>query len=218
MRLLVISDLHCEDSTERWRYYHDLLHLHNPDVVLGLGDWGECERYELYGKVITIYGNHDNLKELNAKSLILDGEAVTIEGVRIGGISGIVSPKGGYTKSGVPRKRPEEFIERARALRGVEVLMLHETPYMPQVFGRQWKAVGPLAALQAFKEVSPKVLLVGHMHKAPALHAEYDGTHVFHVDTSVGGYLVIETDGKRWRVIGKWYGMDTFRVTVTFGE
>ena len=214
MRLLVVSDVHCEEGPNNVKRYKDIIERVKPDVVLGLGDWGECSTYDFMDgqKIVTIYGNHDNVNELKRKTLLLDGTAVNIGGLMIGGVSGIVSLKGTPTKSGTPRKKPEEFIEKARSLRGVDVLLLHEAPYMPEVFGRMWRSVGPLTALSATELIKPKVLVVGHLHLAPALHALYKGIHVFHVDTSKGGHLVVDTS--ELSVEGRMYSIKMFKVSL----
>ena len=214
MKLLVVSDVHCEEGQNNVRRYKDIVERVKPDAVLGLGDWGECETYEFMNgqRIITIYGNHDNVGELERRTLLLDGTAVNVGGLKIGGVSGIVSLKGTPTKRGTPRKRPEEFIEKAKALRGVDVLLLHEAPYVPEVFGRMWRSVGPLTALSALELVKPKVLIVGHLHLAPALHALYKGMHVFHVDTSKGGHLVVDTN--EMSVEGRMYSIKIFKVNL----
>jgi len=178
------------------RKYLEAYNKSSPDVVLGAGDWGDCEDYSfLEGQeVITVYGNHDKVYELKKYAKVLDGDVVELGGLKIGGVSGIVSPKGTPSKSNTPRKRPEEFVKVAERIKGVDLMVMHEAPYMPMVFGKMWRSVGPLTALTAVQEVKPKVLVVGHLHKAPSLHAKVDRCHVFHVDTSSGGYVILDTD------------------------
>ena len=211
--VLVVSDVHCEEGKRNVATFERIVHEHSPDVIFGLGDWGDCKDYNfIQGQVITVYGNHDNVEELRKRSLLLDGEKVNVERMSVGGISGIVSLKGTPTKTGTPRKKPEEFLEKARRMGPVDLLLMHEAPYMPEVFGRMWRSIGPITALTVLGIVNPKVLMVGHLHVAPALHARHRGMHVFHVDTSKGGYLLMDTNAMT--VEGYASGMKIFKVTL----
>jgi len=211
--VLTVSDVHCEEGQKNVDNFVKAVSEHAPDVILGLGDWGDCKSYNfLKGNVITIYGNHDNIEELSKRSKLVDGEVVELDRLKIGGISGIVSLRGTPTKSGTPRKKPEEFLEKAQNIGSADVLLLHEAPYLPEVFGRMWRSVGPLTALTALNIIKPKVLMVGHLHLAPALHAKRGNMHVFHVDTSTGGYIILNTDD----MVAEGYvdGMKIFKVAL----
>ena len=190
MKILVISDLHYAhrvfrgfDEGRAWYWLMKIVDYHRPNILLSCGDWGNAvsreEFYELLRKcvVLTIYGNHENMDVLsslyNVKSsthlpvLMEDGEVYEISGLRISGINGIVAPRGGV-KRGVPRKKPEEYLEVARKLKGkIDVLLIHETPYLPRIHEKQVESVGAKTALESVKIVKPKIVFNGHIHWSP---------------------------------------------------
>lgn len=191
----MISDLHCEKNPNAFEWLKHIIEDTSPDLLFAAGDWGECKEYPQIlpkERVITVYGNHDNVTELREKFTLLDGDVVEINGIRVGGVSGIISPKGTPTKTGVPRKTPGQFLIKASKIKdATDIMIMHETPYIPEVFGRMWRSAGSLTALKALSLVKPKMLLVGHMHLAPALHAELeDGMRIVHVDSSQKGYVI----------------------------
>ncbi|MHA1507016.1 MAG: metallophosphoesterase family protein, partial [Candidatus Asgardarchaeia archaeon] len=133
MKVLIISDLHYDnrifrgvDESKAWSWLLSIVNYHNPDMLLSCGDWGSAinptEFYELLKKtiVLSIYGNHENMEVLtklyNIKSdkylpvLMEDGRIYEFCSLKIAGISGIISTKR-KSRKGVPRKRPDEFIE-----------------------------------------------------------------------------------------------------------
>ena len=123
IRILVISDLHFEKGSHRGidesvalKWLHRIVDKEQPEVLVGLGDWGCAWKPEDWKellkrvKVHAIYGNHDNFSLLNSlsiagevKVLVGDGEVRTIGGLRFGFINGIVSETH-VIKEGVPRK------------------------------------------------------------------------------------------------------------------
>ncbi len=221
MRLLMVSDLHCEKNPDVFEWLQELLNETRPDYLIVAGDWGECSSYpQLLPKdqVITVYGNHDNVFELRNKFTLLDGDVVDLGGLRVGGISGIISPKGTPTKTGIPRKRPSEYVMVANRIKGkTDLMVIHEAPYIPEVFGRMWKSAGSLAALKAVNVVKPKILFVGHLHLAPALHAELeDGLHIVHVDSTQKGYALL--DLKKGSLSGYKDNIKVFEVSLNLME
>ena len=154
MRIMVISDLHYDnrifrgiDESKAWEWLLGIVDFHRPALLISLGDWGEAineaEFYELLKKVRvwSIYGNHENLEVLKnlynvltdayEPVLMSDAEVREFCSIRFGAINGIVALRR-KEKKGVPRKRPEEFIEYAKQLAGrVDVLLLHDSPHIP---------------------------------------------------------------------------------------
>ncbi len=211
MRVLFVSDLHCEDGEEQWDWLFERIDEEGVEVVLSAGDWGHC-KYRLHEalgkvKVYTIYGNHDDVEYLaslrnpDGSKVLLDAEKVVIEGLTVGGISGIVSLKR-RVKDGVPRNFPEEFVEKAKRLGAVDLLLLHESPYIPSLF-RVWRSVGSLKALEALRMIRPRVLLQGHLHQGPVKVGTFEGTFIVHVDSSIRsrGYAVLEIENGSVRVM-----------------
>ena len=195
--MILVSDVHCDYSNGFMKLLDEIVSSYGRVNLVAAGDWGFCDE-EFFKKVsekvsvYTIYGNNDIIDRLEKYfHLIKDGEIIEIEGIKISGINGIVSPKGTPNNKGVPRKRPEEFIEVARSLQGkVDLLVLHETPYIPTFFGKMWRSVGTLTALEALRIVKPRVVLVGHLHAFACGITTFEHMRVVHVDSSVGGYAI----------------------------
>jgi len=197
-----VSDLHCEDAEEQWDWLFEVVDRENAEVLLSAGDWGNCELrlHELLDKVktYTIYGNHDNvrylrsLKNKDGSDVLLVADWVVLEGLLVGGISGIVGQKK-RVKDGVPRNSPEEFLEKAKRLEFAHILLLHEAPYIPSIF-KVWKSVGAVKALEVLEMIEPRILLQGHLHQGPVKIGEYGETVIVHVDSSIKsrGYAVLE--------------------------
>ncbi len=217
----MVSDLHCEKNPKVFEWLQNLIDEMKSDYLVVAGDWGECDTYPQIlpkERVITVYGNHDNIAELRKRFTLLDGEVVNLDGLRVGGISGIISPKGTPTRTGIPRKRPSEYIMVANRIKGkTDLMIIHEAPYIPEVFGRMWRSAGSLAALKAVNIVKPKILLVGHLHLAPALHAELEGgLHIIHVDSTQKGYVLLNL--KEGRLSGYKDNMKVFEVDMNLLE
>ena len=188
MKIMVISDLHYEkrvfkgvDESRAWDWLLSIVDYHKPNLLLSCGDWGasisEAEFYELLKKtiVLTIYGNHENMDVLvklhNIRTsnylpvLMEDSKVYEFGGLRIAGINGIIAKKKKVRK-GVPRKTSDEFLEYAGKLAGkdVDVLLLHETPYLPELFPFMKDDFASRTALEAVKIVKPRLVINGHMH------------------------------------------------------
>ncbi len=188
LKVLVISDLHYDkrvfrdiDESRAWQWLLDIVDYHGPDLLMGLGDWGEAvnvrEFYELLRRVRVwgIYGNHENLGVLESVYNVLtkrpepvlmgDGEVRVFGGVRFGAINGIVALRR-RMKNGVPRKTPDEYVRIARRLRGrVDVLLMHDSPKLPlpeyefMTIDDRVRAVA-----RAVEEARPKLVFCGHIH------------------------------------------------------
>ena len=229
MRILIISDLHYDrrifqgiDESKAWRWLLDIVDYHKPGLLISLGDWGEAtnedEFYELLKKtrVWSIYGNHDNLDVLRKMYNILtdnyepvlmnDGEIRELGGIRFGAINGIVALRR-REKRGVPRKSPEEFIGIAKKLAGrVDVLLLHDSPWIPQP---EYRGIAnderTRAVEEAIKVVRPRVVFCGHLHVSSYTIYRYDfGTLYIRVDSSQQHrcYTVLHLDSMKleiWR-------------------
>ncbi len=220
-RILVISDLHYErmvyrgvDESKAFEWLLSVVAAHQPDVILSAGDWGraltprDIEALKSVAKVLSIYGNHENMAALlGARILMEPGRVYDVCGLRVAGISGIVSSR--LEKDGVPRRRPGDLLREAKTLarqKPIDVLLLHQPPFLPSLFPGIEEDPGTLAALRALELISPRLVVVGHMHMGYR-RVEHGETIVAHIDSSLlrREYIVIE-DGvvtvyRSWRVI-----------------
>lgn len=210
MKVLVISDLHYNkrifhgvDESRAWSWLLDIVDYHRPDLLISLGDWGEAvnevEFYELLKKVRvwSIYGNHENLEVLRKMYNVLtdryepvlmgDCEVREFNRVRFGAINGIIALRR-REKKGIPRKRPEEFIECGKKLSGrVDVLLLHDSPYIDveEYRGRIARDERTQAVGIAIYEAKPRIVFCGHLHLSPyTVHKFEYGTLYVRVDSS----------------------------------
>ena len=229
MKIMVISDLHYDkrvfkgvDESKAWSWLIEVVDYHKPNLLLGCGDWGSAinpeEFYELLRKtiVLSIYGNHENLEVLrtlyNVNSsvhlpvLIEDSKVYEFGGLKIAGISGIIARKRKVRK-GVPRKTPAEYLGIARELKGkeVDVLLIHETPYLPSLFPFIRDSFSSRTALEAVEIVKPKLVFNGHVHAGGYKIYEFSfGTKYIYVDSSQANkhYVILYTDSMKleiWR-------------------
>jgi len=217
--IMVISDLHYEhrvfrgvDESRAWSWLLEIVDLHRPSLLISLGDWGtavsEDEFSELLHRVRvwSIYGNHENLELLKRLRnlcgepvLMSDAEVRVFEGIRFGAINGIVALRR-RERGGVPRKLPEEFVELGRRLRGrVDVLLLHDSPYIPSPeYSAITRDERVEAVESAIREASPKLALCGHMHVSPyTVHRFPWGTTCVRIDSSQQhrAYALLRLDG-----------------------
>jgi len=209
VKVLVISDLHYNkrvfhgiDESGAWEWLLDIVDYHRPDLLLSCGDWGPAinpeEFYELLKRtiVLTIYGNHENMDALtrlyNVKTnaylpiLMEDARVYEFSGLRIAGINGIIARKR-KVKKGVPRRTPEEFLNIAKKLegRGVDILLMHETPYLPELFPFMRDDCASRTALEAVRVVKPRLVFNGHMHYGCCKFYEFSfGTKYVYIDSS----------------------------------
>ncbi|MEM1610729.1 MAG: metallophosphoesterase [Sulfolobales archaeon] len=232
MKIMVISDLHYDkcvfqgvDESRAWEWLLDIVDYHRPDLLISLGDWGEAineaEFYELLRRVRTwsIYGNHENLGVLRRMYNVVvnrfepvlfeDGEVREFGNIRFGAINGIVALKK-REKKGIPRKRPEEFINYGRMLRDkIDVLLLHDSPWLEEYGGRIARDERTTAVAIAIYEARPKMVFCGHFHLSPyTLHKFEYGTKYIRIDTSQKHrcYAILNPDSMNveiWRDIDK---------------
>ena len=205
---MIISDLHYDkrvyegvDQSKAWEWLLGIVDYHKPDLLISLGDWGEAvneiEFYELLKRVRvwSVYGNHENLEVLRNMCNILTGnyEPVLMEdseirefaGLRFGAINGIIALRR-REKKGIPRKKPEEFIEYGKRLSGkIDILLLHDSPYVPEYKGKIANDVRTQAVGIAIFEAKPRITLCGHLHLSPYTIYEFEyGALYIRIDSS----------------------------------
>lgn len=110
--------------------------------------------------------------------LMEDGKIYEVGGFRIAGINGIIASKRKVEK-GVPRKVVENFLDIAERLRGkkMDILLIHETPYLPNLFPFMRDSKDSRIALRVVEAILPKIVFNGHMH--------YGGYKTYRIGKSV---------------------------------
>ena len=242
MKVLVVSDLHYEkkifagvDESRAWEWLLFLVDYHRPDLLIGLGDWGEAvnevEFYDLLRRVRVwaLYGNHDRMDVLERMYNVLtdhyepilmrDGEVREFGGLRFGAINGIVALKKKMRK-GVPRKSPEEFVELGKRLKGkVDILLLHDSPKLPlPEYSFMVEDGRPEAVARAIYEARPRVVFCGHIHiieKPYTIYRFSYGTLYIRIDTSLlrRSYAIIDTESNE---ITLWVGKKKSEAITSF--
>jgi len=181
LKILFISDLHYEKKgveVEAWQWLLSIVNRHKPDILLSAGDWGTAVSIEEFEELLektlvySIYGNHDNLKVLSAlqninktKVLIADGRIAEVYGLKVSGINGIIALRR-KSRKGVPRKRPEDFINIAYSLAKsrVDILLLHETVPLAEYRGLIRFPRYLSVVIDVIRVVRPVLVLNGHLH------------------------------------------------------
>lgn len=92
-----------------------------------------------------------------------DDEVRVFNGIRLGAINGIAALRR-REKKGIPRKRPEEFIEYGKRLSGkVDVLLLHGSSWIEEYIGMVARNERTAAVAIAIYETIPKLVFCGHL-------------------------------------------------------
>ncbi len=222
MRVVIVSDVHYAkgfrgdvDESRAWRWLLSVVDMHGPDLLVGLGDWGEDVGEEEFRELLervrvwSIYGNHENMEILkrmcNALGdrcepvLFEDGEVREFGGLRFGAINGVIALRR-REKRGVPRKSLEEFVEIAKRLRGrIDVLLIHESPKLPLPEYSFMAEDGRAQAVEAaIREAMPRIVFCGHLHieKPYTIHRLDFGALYVRIDSSQRHrcYAVLDTN------------------------
>jgi Icc-related predicted phosphoesterase len=220
LRILAICDLHYDkrvfggfDEGRAWEWLLSIVDYHSPEYLLSCGDWGEAvneaEFYMLLRRaiVLTIYGNHEKMDVLsklyNVRSnsylpvLMEDGRIYDVGDLRVAGINGLIAKERKH-REGVPRKAPEEFLEIAGRVAGsgVDVLLIHETPYLLSLFPFMEEGLGSRTSLKAVEMIKPRLVINGHMHSGGFKTHEFPwGSRYIYIDSSQQNrhYLVMRS-------------------------
>jgi Icc-related predicted phosphoesterase len=146
----------------------------------GLGDvapvWNTFARS--FRWVAGVLGNHDQLDRTSyASQHLLDGTVVTPDGLRIGGVGGIIGHKG---KTG--RKPEADFLRMLHEVLATkpDIVILHMGPDAPESDLR-----GSEVVRRALEEYPPTLVVCGHCHAHQPIHELANGTQVVNVDARV---------------------------------
>lgn len=195
---MFVSDVHYRPGLEHTKpgsslgleKVKEMLEREKPDLLLSAGDWDYGFTSSMFEKlaekthILTIYGNHDNIKGLrNARNkdgspiLIPDAKPVDYKGLRIAGISGnLGSGKKWHHKTA------QQFNECVEKLVGkdIDVLITHEAParvpFLPS------NPYGKKIVLHAVERIKPKLHFSGHV-EYPTQKVNYNGVTFLHVDS-----------------------------------
>ncbi|WP_229657700.1 metallophosphoesterase family protein [Thermocladium modestius] len=165
--MLFISDLHKSyDSLEEMRSIEWLLGVldeFSPDYLISAGDNGEGMTPEDFheitrrAKLIMVYGNHENFAVARMNS-IPDGHIVRAGGIKVSGINGLIgSGRREYYTS------PEKLMRLIGKLRGIDIFVSHQPPYLPEAYPGMTMDEGSIRMLEFIREVKPRLHLYGHM-------------------------------------------------------
>ncbi len=224
-KILFVSDLHYtpyHNEGDQGEWLLKRIDEVRPDVLISAGDWDELATAEYLSTItqkvplLTIYGNHENMPALltvknpllrNMKVLLPDYRIVDLSeefGFKIVGVSGIWSGKR-RSRRGVPRKKGDEFITRAREFYekyhlekfDIDILLIHDVPNIPEYSRMITMHAGTVQVREMIELFKPKLVLNGHVHISEYTFAMLDyGGYYLRVDSSKKhrGFAVIHWD------------------------
>ena len=200
MRITAVSDMHGE-----LKYVFEAIEQSRPDLLLCCGDWGDPAEMDPDAldailaavPVLTIYGNHDDLKLLSqarnrgsSSILLAPGEIRQRNGLRFAGISGIWA-KSHRQPYYVTNEDVAEFASRLGGKR-IDVLLSHGCAIGLADATPSGGRGGQRCFLDAFHVISPRLYLCGHLH-VPQKRVLKDGRIIINVGyTREGDYWTFE--------------------------
>ena len=181
MKTLVISDLHGDLRLAR-KAACDL----RPDLLLCCGDWGDpdeigerdLQEFLDLCPLLTTFGNHDPLEILarlknrdGTAALLGQGEVRVFEGLRLAGIGGIWA-KSHRLPCYVTDDEVAGWAAVIAAAGPVDILLTHGCPVGLADLTPAGRHGGQRCFLDAFKTVSPRIHLCGHLQIAQERRAQ----------------------------------------------
>ncbi|BCU67924.1 hypothetical protein HS7_13610 [Sulfolobales archaeon HS-7] len=202
MKILLISDLHKSykprkvDETVAVEWLLHVIDDNKPEYLISAGDWDEGMssedflKIETRVKLLTVYGNHENFPVIRRLAMS-DGKIYKIGNLRVAGINGLIGGKGEYSLS------PDEFRAAYKriARKGTDILVMHQPPYLPEVYPKMREDDSGILALEGVREISPKLFVNGHMTGDCFSYFRMPwGTHYLRVDSSqeCKSYAILE--------------------------
>jgi Icc-related predicted phosphoesterase len=203
VHILVVSDLHGDLGSA-----HRALKFVQPDLMLSCGDWGDpdqVDEIELAGllklaPVHTTFGNHDPL-DLLARLKNRDGSAVLLPqgkpthagGLRLAAIGGI------WAKSHAKRHyvTDADVAQAAASIAQggpVDILITHGCPVGLADLTPSGRHGGQRCFLDAFKTISPRLHLCGHLHLAQERTLKSGQRIINAGQTPAGSIVVVDFD------------------------
>jgi Icc-related predicted phosphoesterase len=218
MRILIVSDLHGDLSA-----VDRAIANVRPDLLLSCGDWGDADQVAEPGlaalleavPIYTTFGNHDPLALLG-RLRNRDGSAVLLEqgrvheygGLRLAAIGGIWAKSHAKPHYVTDADVAAAAAQIARA-GSVDILLTHACPIGLADLTPTGRHGGQRCFLDAFKVISPRLHLCGHLHVAQE-RALKDGQKVINVGaTPEGSIVVVDFDPKQKTLEAKLEHMPT---------
>lgn len=124
--------------------------------------------------LVGVLGNHDRLKE-PPSGPPLDGHTVERDGLRIGGVSGIVGKAGRLLRRDLP-----SYLDTVQQVLSQQphILILHESPQGGSPHQR-----GNPHLTELLEKTNPTLVVCGHCHWPNPLHQLTNGTQILNVDS-----------------------------------
>jgi len=203
MKILAISDLHGDS-----RLALKAVEEQRPDLLLCCGDWGDAAQvgdddlgaFLDLCPVLSTFGNHDSL-QLLGRQQNRDGSAVLLgqdevrdfHGLKLAGIGGIWA-KSHRLPCYVTDSDVARWADNIPRQGPVDILLTHGCPVGLADLTPSGRHGGQRCFLDAFKTISPRVHLCGHLH-IPQERVLKDGRKVINVGATPQGNITrIEFD------------------------
>lgn len=159
MRIVSFGDIH--DSDEAFSSLISIVQKTRPQLLIGVGDIINYKRLceALLGigfdfKFLCVHGNNDNLEDIKAREsdfsfmVHLDRKKIEFEGLKIGGVGGVIGSKERNVTEKDLKKALEEFGQ-------LDILITHLDP----------ESKGGGIIVEYVKTHKPKIWFHGHSHK-----------------------------------------------------
>ena len=209
MRILAASDMH-----RNLGVVFNAIEEIKPALLLCCGDWGdpgELDPAEFRSivenvHVLTVFGNHDDVNLLSATKnsdgtpvLLNQGEVREVGELTFAGISGIWA-KSHRKPYYITDEDVAHFASEIQRQGRIDVLLTHGCPIGLADVTPAGRRGGQKCFLEAFRSISPRLHLCGHLHLAQ-MHALKDGRTVVNVGyTSEGDFWVIDMDRQNFHI------------------
>jgi Icc-related predicted phosphoesterase len=179
MKLLLFSDLHCDEFAARSLVQR----ASKADVLIGAGDFGQGRSgidicinilQSVEKPTVLVPGNSESVGELTAackdwpSAQVLHGSGTTIEGVEFFGIGGgiPVTPFGSWSYDFTE----EQATELLKDCPTGGVLVSHSPPKGVVDVSSSGRSLGSTAIRAAIERCQPQLVVCGHIHESGGRH------------------------------------------------
>ncbi len=193
MRLLLFSDLHCNEKAAAAIASQSA----EVDVVVGAGDFATMRRgieqtidrlREIRRPTVLVPGNSESVDELESACQgwdqvhVLHGSAVDLLGVSFFGLGAAVpeTPFGSWSYD----LSEDDARAHLSACPVGAVLVSHSPPKGAVDVSSSGESLGSVAVSQAIQEKRPRLVVCGHIHESAGKTAELHGTPVVNAGPS----------------------------------